>query len=161
MPSVEKQLPKDFELPPIAVIDFEKNNLNNSAIGAYNSDLNILFFNSKYNTKDKIIDYVSNNSGYFANKTEYAPFLHELGHKCYYDRIKSLAFSENIGYNEAKAIIDKKIFDKLVDVDIKDNISGYAYLGFTRNNPTEIAAECFTIRNENSIANSIYDITKG
>ena len=39
---------------------------------------------------------------YFANKTKYAPYLHELGHKFYYDTIKSIAREKQIGYTKAR-----------------------------------------------------------
>lgn len=50
--------------------------------------------NSKYNTKEKILDFVNGKVGWFANTTEKAPFLHELGHKYYEDCVKSLAKQE-------------------------------------------------------------------
>ena len=37
-----------------------------------------------------ILGYINRTKGEFANNTEYAPYLHELGHRFYYDSIKGL-----------------------------------------------------------------------
>lgn len=50
---------------------------------------------------------------YFANKTKYAPYLHELGHKFYYDTIKSIAREKQIGYTKAQGITDACIYEYL------------------------------------------------
>lgn len=153
MGSVEGQLPNDFKLPPVAVVDFEKHGISGKldAIGGYDRNSDTLFLNSKYDTRQKILEYV-NRQDMFANKTEYAPILHELGHKYYYDSIKRLAKSDGIGYNEAQKTIDSRILDTLSGVDIKNEISEYAHRGLLSGAVTEIAAECFTICDTNNVA---------
>ena len=82
---IKKSLTKKMDFPKIAVVDFDNHKISASAIGGYDSKSGVLYINSKYDTKIKIIEYVTRQKGYFANKTESAPFLHELGHKYYYD----------------------------------------------------------------------------
>ena len=82
---IKGELLEDFELPQIAIIDFDKHGLGTDAIGGYDKNTGILYINSKYNTIEKIKKYVTAQEGQFANTTEYAPLLHELGHKYYYD----------------------------------------------------------------------------
>lgn len=156
MSNIEGQLPNDFKLPPVAVVDFEKHGISGKldAIGGYDRNSDTLFLNSKYDTRQKILEYV-NRQDMFANKTEYAPILHELGHKYYYDSIKRLAKSDGIGYNKAKKIIDSRILDAVNGVDVCDDISQYAKIGLIQNKPTEIAAECFTVRYENNAAQKV------
>ena len=89
--AIQDKLPKGFEMPPVAVVDFNKHNINPNAIGGYDKNTGIMYFNSRYDTKEKILDFVNKSKGRFANTTEYAPFLHELGHKYYEDSIKRLA----------------------------------------------------------------------
>lgn len=159
MRKVEKQLPEGFEIPQIAVIGFEKHGIgvHKDAIGGYDPHTGIMFINSKYDTKEKILEYV-NRFDNFANKTECAPFLHELGHKNYYDSIKTLAKSEKMSYNEAQKIVDRKILDTINGVDVSDQISFYAYRGLVTNNLTEVAAECFSIQSTNDIAQNVIKV---
>ena len=99
---VQTDLPDSFEMPLVAVVDFEKQGLNANAIGGFHEASGRLFINSRYDTRQKILDFVNNTEGYFANKTEYEPYLHELGHKFYYDTIKSIAREKQIGYTKAR-----------------------------------------------------------
>ena len=48
---IRNELPETFELPQIAVVDFEKQNLKANAIGDYHRSSGILFINSKYDTR--------------------------------------------------------------------------------------------------------------
>lgn len=148
-------LPKGFELPQIAVVGFNKHNINSNAIGGYDRHTGILYINSKYDTTEKILGFVNQTQGMFANNTQYAPILHELGHKYYYDSINKLAISRGIEYNKAKGIIDHKIYDSLEKNNqfrnVK-NISKYAKTGYETNNYTELVAECFSISDSNTLA---------
>ena len=162
MPEIQEFLPSNFELPQIAVIDFDKNKFGVDAIGGYDKETGLLYLNSKYDTVEKIVKYVNQTVGMFANKTQYAPILHELGHKYYYDCIKSLAKSKNISYNKAKSVIDHKIYDyvevnNLTD-EIEDNISLYSYRHYKKSNYTELIAECFSVMNDNQMAKNFIDI---
>lgn len=147
--SISNNLPVEMELPKVAVIDFEKNNFGIDAIGGYDKSTGILYINSKYDTASKIISYVNKQKDMFANKTEFAPLLHELGHKYYYDCIKNLAKVKNIEYNKAKGIIDEKILSYIQNKGISKNldtlISEYAQSGYDRHKYTEIVAEVFTV----------------
>ena len=147
--SISNNLPVEMELPKVAVIDFEKNNFGIDAIGGYDKSTGILYVNSKYDTASKIISYVNKQKDMFANKTEFAPLLHELGHKYYYDCIKNLAKVKNIEYNKAKGIIDEKILSYIQNKGISKNldtlISEYAQSGYDRHKYTEIVAEVFTV----------------
>ena len=159
MEKIQKGLPNDFKIPEIAVVDFDKHHINPYAIGGYDKITGIMYINSKYDTKEKVLAFVNKNKGQFANETEYAPFLHELGHKYYEDCIKKLAISENIGYNESKKKIDRRIFDYIESKHnpdfVLESISGYASGGESSGKFTEIIAECFSVRGENSIADKI------
>lgn len=159
MEKIQKGLPNDFKIPEIAVVDFDKNHINPYAIGGYDKTTGIMYINSKYDTKEKVLAFVNKNKGQFANETEYAPFLHELGHKYYEDCIKKLAISENIGYNESKKKIDRRIFDYIESKHnpdfVLESISGYASGGESSGKFTEIIAECFSVRGENSVADKI------
>ena len=159
MEKIQKGLPNDFKIPEIAIVDFDKHHINPYAIGGYDKTTGIMYINSKYDTKEKVLAFVNKNKGQFANETEYAPFLHELGHKYYEDCIKKLAISENIGYNESKKKIDRRIFDYIESKHnpdfVLESISGYASGGESSGKFTEIIAECFSVRGENSVADKI------
>ena len=156
--SVSSKMPVKIELPKIAVVDFKKHSFGVDAIGGYDRTTGVLYINSKYNTTSKIIAYVNKQKDMFANKTEFAPMLHELGHKYYYDSIKNLAKAKNIEYNKAKNIIDEKILSyiqgKGISIDLRKAISDYARLGYKEHNYTEIVAESFTVP-ENEYANDL------
>lgn len=156
---IQGLLPKDFKMPTIAVVDFQTHNLNPNAIGGYDKNTGVMWFNNQYNTKDKVLEFVNKSQGRFANNTEYAPYLHELGHKYYEDCINSLAISKNMSYNEIQKVIDRKIYTYIENnggnVFLKDEISEYALKGFFDGKYTEIIAECFSIRNDSDIAKEI------
>lgn len=157
--AVQKSLPESFEMPPIAVVNFDKHKLNTYAIGGYDKSTGIMYINSKYDTKEKILAYVNQTKGQFANTTEYAPILHELGHKFYEDCIKRLAISENMSYNESKKMIDRRIYGYIEnkhDPDfVMNTISGYASDGESSGMFTEIIAECFSVIGKNAAADEI------
>lgn len=157
-------LPVDFELPPVAVVDFDSHGLNPNAIGGFHAQTGMLFLNSRYDTAEKIVKFVTRGKGDFANQTEYAPFLHELGHKFYEDSVKRLAKSKQIGYNEAKNILNAKIYDyihanHLGDL-IETRLSSYAQSGYDRNKYSEIIAECFSVYDKNELAKALIDLVK-
>lgn len=160
--AVQKSLPKDFEMPSIAVVDFNKHKLNAYAIGGYDKNTGIMYINSRYDTTEKVLAFVNSSRGRFANTTEYAPILHELGHKYYEDCIKRLAISENMSYNKAKKKIDKSIYkyieDNGGDFFLETTLSTYAQVGYAKNSFTEITAECFSVRDENATAKDILSL---
>ena len=165
---IKKYLPEEFEIPPIVIVDFDKYKLNEKgkeAIGGYDVATGFMYINMKYDTKEKILEFVNKSEGYFANTTEYAHFLHELGHKYYEDSIKRLAISENMSYNDVKKKIDRKIYDYIEsnggDFFAEENLSGYAnHKGWRVGSDgyTEIIAECFSVRNDNLIAKEILSL---
>ena len=161
---IYKILPNGFELLNIVVINFSVFGID--AIGGYARSTNTMFINSKYNTKDKILKYINKNNGFFANKTIYAPLLHELGHKYYYDVIENYSLNQNISYNEAEQITKDKIADYVHcrNFDgkfLKKNLSKYAQDGYTQGKYGEIIAEAFSAIDTNTIAREIMKLFGG
>ena len=157
--AIQPELPEDFQIPKVAVVDFRQHHLNPNAIAGYDKTTDTMYMNSIYDSSEKILEYVNLIPGQFANNTEYAPILHELGHKFYEDCIERLAISENIGYNESRKKIDRRIFDYIEKQDNPDYllcfVSGYASDGESSGKFTEIIAECFSVRKKNAAADAI------
>lgn len=148
-------LPDDFIMPKVAVLAFAQIWPDVKAIGAYSEDLNVVFINSEYDTEAKVLEFLEdgkkNGVGY-ANNTSLAPYLHELGHSYFVQRIAALVEKENKGYTKIKDEIDNKILD-IIGKEIKhdesyllDNVSEYADKGYGTHNYGEIIAECFSVR---------------
>ena len=166
--AIQGDLPKGFDLPQIAVVDFDKHNINSNAIGGYDRNTGILYINSKYDTTEKILGFVNQTQGMFANNTQYAPVLHELGHKYYYDSINKLAISKGIEYNKAKDIVDSKLIECIRKSNVENNpffimknLSGYAYKGYSDNLITDVIAESFSVMHQNGFAKSLIDTLNG
>lgn len=157
--AIQPELPEGFQIPKVAVVDFRQRHLNPNAIAGYDKITDIMYMNSSYDSSEKISEYVNRLPGWFADTTEHAPILHELGHKFYEDCIKRLAISENIGYNESKKKIDRRIFNYIEDQHdsdfIKKSLSMYADKGWASGDFTEIIAECFSARGKNAVADAI------
>ncbi len=160
---VEGMLPLGFEMPKIAVVDMEKH-FGVNAIGGYNQTTGVMFINSKYDTADKITAYITKTAGEFSNTTPFAPYLHELGHKYYYDSIKKLAKNSNMSYNKAKGVIDDAISDYIHKNNSNGRflvgLSNYAYVAYGDGNLGEVVAESFAA-NGNNIASKILELLKG
>lgn len=153
---IQEDLPENFEIPEVAVVDFA--NINKNAIGGYHRDTGIIYINRKYKTRKEIQQFVNRNNGRFANKTEHAPMLHELGHKFYYDTIKNIEHKNNICYNDAKNMIDRKLqeyLDSNCKRTLKNDISEYANRGYVVGEYTEVVAESFSVRKNNKYAEDI------
>lgn len=163
--AIQKLLPNDFEMPPVAVINFDNYKINSNAIGGFHSKTGVMYINNKYDSPEKILEFVNKNEGFFANKTQYAPFLHELGHKYYEDCVNSLAISKQIEYNKSKSIINHKIYNFINDNNLEDKIdhilSTYAQIGYVNSNYTELIAESFSVKENNSLANSLILLIRG
>lgn len=150
--AVRKMFPSDFGFPKIVLVDFEMNGIGKKgydAIGGYLDKVGIFFMNSKFKSKKDILNFVRRNKGNFANTTEYSVYLHELGHKYYYDMIKSLAQNKNISYNRAQLVVDNEIHEcirelkaNIQDFKLATSLSQYAQNGYTSGHYTEIIAEC-------------------
>ena len=155
---IQKYLPEGFELPKIAVVDFKSNRLSPTAIGGYSESTGIMYINSKYDTNEKIFEFVNRSTGRFANTTELAPYLHELGHKYYYDCVKSLAKQHQISYNAAQKVIDYRVYRYIAvqksEKFLRENISQYA----DTQKVTEICAESFSVMKNNKIAEKIIEL---
>lgn len=166
MRKVAKQLPKDFEMPKFVVIDFDKYGINSNAIGGYMAETDTMYLNSKYDTTEKIKAYINKTRGYFANSTELAPYLHELGHKQYEDSLVRYAEKNNIGVDKARYIVENKLSDYIGEkrkgyLKFIDNvISGYADESYTYHNYSEIFAECYSMENKNIFAKEILGMLK-
>lgn len=74
--AIQPGLPKDFQIPKVAVVDFQKYRLNPNAIAGYDKITDTMYMNSIYDSSEKILKYVNLIPGQFANNTEYAPILH-------------------------------------------------------------------------------------
>lgn len=154
---IQYSLPKGFEMPDVAIINFEKVGLNPNAIAGYNRDTNIMFINNKYDTEKKIDKYLNKNKGYFASTNSDSHILHELGHKYHYDIIEKIAKTNRLEYNKAKEVFEEPISEyilnnsKLPNQVIEKEISIYAYEKYKGvNRMNEVMAEYFTIRNKDS-----------
>lgn len=158
---VKELLPAGFDLPKIAVVDMEKH-FGVNAIGGYNNTTGVMFINSKYDTADKIIAYIIKNAGEFSNTTPFAPYLHELGHKYYYDSIRKLAKNGNMSYNKAKGVIDNAIIDYVHQRNndgkfLQSKLSIYASIGYKSGNISEVIAESLAAY-DNSVAFEILEL---
>lgn len=162
MREIQDMLPEGFEIPPLAVVDFQKNSWKTNAIGGYDPDSGIIFFNSRYDTEAKILDFVRRNAGEFANTTKYSPFLHELGHKNHYDLIQRLANQRKWSYNKAETYIQNSIADyvstqKAMDLGfVSKQISTRADYNFN-----ELMAEWFASSKDSDLGQFISDFVKG
>lgn len=163
---IQRSLPEGFDMPQVAIVDLDEHlkgfkDPKISIIGAYDHANGIMYINSKYDTKKKVLDYVKMQEGNFANTTVFAPYLHELGHKYYYDTIKDIASSGGINYNKVKKKIDRRIMayiDDKCERTLKGKISEYANDGYLSGNYTEIIAECFSVRDSNTLAHEIIQL---
>ena len=113
MRKVAKMMPSGFEMPRICVVDFSRNNIKSSAIGGYSKDTHTVYINSKYDTPEKIKEYVNKTEGYFSNSTDLSPYLHELGHKQYEDALAAYAERAGITVDEARNIVENKLMEYL------------------------------------------------
>ena len=158
-------LKKYVELSQIILVDFGKYGTgtgeNTEAIGGYNDELRKIMLNSKFNTAEKILDFVE--SGNFANNEVISIVLHEAGHKYYYDSIRKLVEKSGISKTEAKNKIDQAI-EKIIKTqiiqdsrDVQLAISPYAGKGYTKRDFSEVTAECMVSIKFNDISRSIID----
>ena len=96
------------------------------------------------------MSFLTKNSGEFASTSQFAPLLHEFGHKYYYDCIKTLAKSNKLTYNKAKTIIDGKISEYIHNnitgsgLNLSIALSSYADYGYQMSKLTEVIAEAFS-----------------
>ncbi len=158
---VKELLPSGFDLPKIAVVDMGKH-FGVNAIGGYNNTTGVMFINSKYDTADKITAYITKTAGEFSNTTPFAPYLHELGHKYYYDSIRKLAKNGNMSYNKAKGVIDDAIIDYVHQRNndgkfLQSKLSIYASIGYKSGNISEVIAESLAAY-DNSVAFEILEL---
>ena len=160
---VQSNLPKSVEIPTIAIVDFEKNGLEVTAIGGFDKQTGIVYLNSRFDTVDKTKAFLSKQAGLFASKSEYAPILHEIGHKYYEDTIKRLAKSKKVCYNKAQDIVDSIIAEqvKALPNDLANLISKYASNGYKQHKYTEIIAECYSAYDSNDYAKMLLDTLEG
>ena len=151
--TIKSQLPSNFNIPQVAIINFDRHGINPKAIAGYNRELDTIFINSKYDTQEKIIKYLTKNEGFFASTSISSPILHELGHKYHYYLIDLIANKRGLNYNEAKKIFNKPILeymDKMGAYSIKSQLSVYAYDGYSKGEVNEAMAEFFTLESKDT-----------
>lgn len=163
---VVEQMPNGFEMPKVVVIDFDKYGINGSAIGGYMKETQTMYINSKYDTSEKIKDYINKTKGYFSNSTELAPYLHELGHKRYEDRLIEYAKENDISVDKARNIVENRLMEYVGryrnedEKVILNKISEYAYKSYNRHNYSEIFAESLSCDNINNFIIGIIGIIR-
>lgn len=155
-------LPEGFELPDVLVVDFRKNGITVDAIAGYDRKTGYMLINSQYENAEQILGFVQKNPGYFANQTEYAPYLHEFGHKYYMDCVKSIANLNKIGYNEAEGRLEDLIAAFIhrkngEGVSLADAIGRKASFEYKQHNYTEVVAECFSVYDASDYAKGLID----
>lgn len=156
---VKKKLPVGYKFPQIVITDIAEK-MGTDAIGGFDSITGRLVLSSKYDTEEKILEYVTRFKGSFANNTVYAPILHELGHKYYYDLIKRVVKTHKISYNKAKAMVDDIVADWSEEFISKGTtldsiLSEYADTGYLNKSFTEIVAEAYSVSDTNKSAKNL------
>ena len=135
-------------------IDFDKYNLKSTAIAGYDRTTETVFYNAKYDTTAKVVAFINQTEGYFANKTADAPLLHEFGHHFYNSYVNNLAKSKGMAYNESETIVKQSIYNKIENMGGKmyvEAISGYALDGHKKGDYSEIVAEAYSIGKEGEL----------
>lgn len=167
MRKVAEMMPEGFEMPKINVVDFDKHGINSDAIAGFYVPTNTVYINSKYDTPEKIREYVNRTKGYFSNSTEFSPYLHELGHKQYKDALITYAEKNNITVDKAANIVENKLMNYISEHRKQDirfintNISGYANNSYTEHKYSEIFAECYAAEKNNDVIKEILRILRG
>lgn len=109
--------------------------------------------------------FLTKNNGEFASTSQFAPLLHEFGHKYYYDCIQTLAKSKKLTYNKAKAIIDGKISEYIHDnitgsgLNLSMVLSSYADYSYQKGKLTEVIAEAFSSKDK-FYSNQLLEVLK-
>ena len=163
---IRKGLPEDFEMPQVVVIDFDEYGLSSKAIAGYNRETKQLFWNNKYSTKEKIEKYLKEKENWFASVELVSPWLHEFGHKEYYDAIEKLANKRRLTYNKAKEMIDRRVYDYIEskrkqNADyLSETFGDHVGYNYPKNNFTEVIAECNAAKETNKEAMKIMELLK-
>ncbi|MEI3163007.1 MAG: phage minor head protein [Lachnospirales bacterium] len=163
---VVEQMPNGFEMPKVVVVDFDKYNINSLAIGGYMKETQTMYINSKYDTTEKIKDYINKTKGYFSNSSELAPYLHELGHKQYEDRLIEYANENSISVDKARHIVENRLMDyvsenrKIKNTFLNEYISKYAEDSYCGHIYSEIFAESLSAENSNNVIKKVLGILK-
>lgn len=164
---IKKTIDGKVEMPKVAIVDFDLNNFEPTAIAGYDKRTDIMYINGKYMTVKDIIKYVNEQMGMFANKTEFAPYLHEIGHKYFENCVISIAKKHNLSYNQSINLIKSKTSEYLKSYlesnpnCIKKQISEYASSEYEKGKIQELYAECFSIfDNDNELKNLLINVIK-
>ncbi len=164
--NLKNEITRDVKIPRIAVVDFIKNNIRNDAIGGYEPENGILYINSIYDTKNKIIAYITKAPGYFANSSAEAPFLHELGHVFHYESVENIANAKGISYNEANEEVIRIVKEEVKALgesrrDLGSALSLHAKLKYSDQEYGEVIAEAFSVDRKNPFATRLLDRIEG
>ncbi len=171
MSEIVKGLPEDMEHPRILICDFDNIPISSTAIGGYNKGSNLILFNSKYNTRTAIKDFLTEIPGWFANTELESAFLHETGHAFHNYLVKRIATMKGVEYNEAKRLFDSRIRTVVKNMSyqegdiINSQLSGYSYKYYEEEsldkNVDEIMSEWYTVKDQDNptqFVNEISDI---
>lgn len=72
-----------------------------------------MYINGKYKTVKDVIKYVNKTLEMFANKTEFAQYLHEIGYKNFENCVSSIVKKYNLSYNQSVNLIKSKMSEYL------------------------------------------------
>lgn len=159
----------ELDMPTIVIAELEER-FHSDIIGGYESKSGKLFLSSRYDTRDKILAYIKRGNEedrlQFANQTELAVILHELGHKFYYDTIKKVSHVKNLSYNKSRELVDSVARNWTNELLLQDKyidrvLSMYADIGVRDNYMSEVVAEAFSVRKTNPYAMELIARLKG
>lgn len=150
MRGMQDKLPDDAVVPKIVVVPFRDYGVTNEAIAGYDRELDTMFVNADYNTKGKIAEFLQ--TGDFASSDVNSPYLHETGHKYYYDTIGIYAEKNGVAIEAAEAYVRQVLAEYVKPFKeanrVSDFGSEYAYYQVYRGNYSELVADAFTSYNE-------------
>lgn len=158
MAKIVKDLPDDMDIPKILICDFENIPISSTAIGGYNKESSLLLFNSKYNTKTAIKEFLTETPDWFANTDLSSPYRHEMGHAYHDYLVKRIATMKGVEYNEAKRLFDSRVRRVIKEMSyqdgnvVKTQLSGYSSFEYGNrtsvNNIDEVMSEWYTVKDE-------------
>lgn len=112
------------DLPDIAIVRSSK--IGKQAISAYDHDRDVIYFNSRFNSSEKINHYLQND--FFAAKDVKGILRHELGHREHWLAAKRFYKLHKRQYNsieDAKQELDSEVLRYVKEQELFDGINIY------------------------------------